>query len=66
MKRLKCDTCGVVYSKPEDLELAQKMSKPWAESCRADGTEPKGVAPCPNITCPGELVLEEIQSWAIR
>lgn len=57
MKKLKCNVCGVEYSDAKDFEYANKMSKAWGESCRAEGVEPKGIAPCPNITCPGELIF---------
>jgi len=59
LKKLKCNVCGVEYSDEEDFKFAEKMSKAWAESCRSGGVEPKGIAPCPNITCPGELVVKE-------
>jgi hypothetical protein len=58
MKKLKCNVCGVEYSTPEDLELAEKMRTAWEQSCKADGVDPKGIAPCPNLTCPGELVVK--------
>jgi hypothetical protein len=60
MKKLKCNVCGVEYSDPKDFEYADKMSKGWAESCKADGVDPKGICPCPNLICPGELVVKEI------
>jgi hypothetical protein len=60
VKKLKCNVCGVAYWSPKDFEYAEKMSKEWAESCKADGVDPKGICPCPNLTCPGELVVKEI------
>jgi hypothetical protein len=60
LKKLKCNECGVEYSDPKDFEYAEKMRSGWAVSCRAEGVEPKGICPCPNLTCKkGELVLME-------
>jgi hypothetical protein len=57
MKKLKCNVCRIEYSDPKDFEYANKMSKSWGESCRAEGIEPKGICPCPNLTCKGELIV---------
>jgi len=59
MARLKCNVCGTVYSRPEDLKYAESMRRGWAKSCRGDGIEPQGICPCPSLTCQGELVLEK-------
>jgi hypothetical protein len=57
VKKLKCNVCGVEYTDPKDFKYAEKMRNGWAASCRAEGTEPKGICPCPNIICEGELVV---------
>ena len=59
MKKLKCNECGVEYSGSKDFEYAEKMRPGWDASCRAEGIEPTGICPCPNLTCKGELVVLE-------
>ena len=58
MERLKCDVCRTVYSDEKDIETAKNHAERWKQSCVRDGTKARGVAPCPNITCSGELLLE--------
>lgn len=41
-----CNRCGVEYTDVESIKLAQK----WVD---------EGYAPCPNISCPGELEIKE-------
>ncbi len=43
--RVICNKCGVVYEDQESIEQTKK----WIE---------EGYAPCPNITCPGELEIK--------
>ena len=40
-----CNKCGATYEDKESVELAKKWIK-------------EGYAPCPNITCQGELELK--------
>jgi hypothetical protein len=54
---LKCDRCGKEYTDKEDIEWAKRSAEKWKELCRRDGVEPRGVAPCPNISCSGELLV---------
>ena len=56
---MKCNACGRQYNDPGDIAYAKKTYQQWADLCRADGVEPTGLIGCPNITCPGELVLLE-------
>ena len=42
---VKCNRCGATYTDKESIELAEK----WIE---------EGYAPCPNLGCPGELILK--------
>lgn len=58
MEKLVCDRCGVVYAEKADIEDANAHAQQWAELCRQDGVEPRGIGPCPNLRCPGELVLK--------
>ncbi len=44
----RCNKCGATYTDIESIEMART----WA----ADG-----YAPCPNITCPGELEIKETE-----
>ena len=41
-----CNKCGVVYTDHESIEMVTK----WSE---------EGFAPCPNISCPGELEIQK-------
>jgi len=41
-----CNQCGATYDDKESIEMAKK----WAE---------EGYAPCPNISCPGQLEIKE-------
>jgi hypothetical protein len=60
MKVLVCDRCEHQYNDAKDVEFAEKQKEAWAQSCRADGVEPRGVCPCPYTSCKGELVIKEI------
>ena len=44
MEKVRCDTCGREYSDTASVEMAKR----WIE---------KGYAPCPIISCKGELKL---------
>lgn len=59
MEKLKCDRCGEVYSDKESIESAKKEADGWRRLCERDGEEPRGLVPCPNMTCKGELILVE-------
>jgi len=59
MEKLKCDRCGTEYSDKESIASAKAHEEEWKKLCRKDGVEPRGLAPCPNITCRGELQLIE-------
>ena len=39
-----CNQCGATYTDKESIEMVEK----WAA---------EGYAPCPNISCPGELKI---------
>ena len=58
-EKLVCDKCGQTYTDEESVERAKKFKDKWAETCRKDGCEPRGVSPCPVIPCAGELILTE-------
>lgn len=45
-EKVVCGQCGATYTDPESIELAKK----WI----ADG-----YAPCPNISCRGQLELKQ-------
>ena len=42
-----CNKCGATYTDKDSIEMVKK----WAE---------EGYAPCPNISCPGQLELKEV------
>ncbi len=41
-----CNQCGVTYEDNESIEMVRKWSA-------------EGYAPCPNLSCPGELEIKE-------
>ena len=60
MEKLVCDRCNLEYTDKESIEMAKRYQEKWAELCRRDGVEPRGLSACPNISCPGELQLKEV------
>lgn len=60
MEKLVCDGCGIEYMDKESIEEAKQYQEKWAELCRRDGVEPRGLCACPIITCAGELQLKEV------
>lgn len=58
MEKLVCDRCPAIYTDEASIEMAKKGADEWAAMCRSDGVEPRGICPCPFISCPGELVLQ--------
>lgn len=59
MAKLVCDKCGVEYTDEDSITMARRYQAQWESSCKRDGDEPRGVCPCPNISCLGELILKE-------
>ena len=57
MQKLVCDRCGRVYEDRESVSSAQEGSESWRSICAADGVEARGLAPCPDLQCKGELIL---------
>ncbi len=57
MEKLTCNECQVVYTEEIDIKSAKKMQKDYEKMCKQDEFIPKGIAPCPNIMCAGELIL---------
>jgi len=49
MEKVVCNQCGAEYEDKESMELAKK----WIE---------EGYAPCPNLSCPGEMELRKIMT----
>lgn len=60
--RLVCDRCGRTYQDQRELDIVQRSSGEWRESCAKLGIEPRGLAPCPNFFCEGEMVLRLLES----
>jgi|GEM_PF-1217754 len=58
MEKLVCDRCGQTYTDQESIESAKAHAGEWADLCRRDGVEPRGLSGCPVLPCPGELVLQ--------
>jgi len=60
VEKLVCDRCGIEYTDKESVDGAKQYREKWAELCREDGVEPRGLSACPIITCVGELLLKEV------
>lgn len=56
LSKLQCNKCGITYSDEASIKSAQRHKDKWIAACKKDGVEAKGIAPCPVLTCPGELV----------
>jgi len=59
VEKLVCDQCGHTITESERVEFAKEQDSEWAEVCRRGGCEPRGICPCPNVQCDGELVLKD-------
>lgn len=57
MEKLTCSECKVVYTGEADIKSAKGMKQAYEEMCKQDKFIPKGIAPCPNMMCRGELIL---------
>lgn len=57
MKKLTCSKCKVVYTEEADIKLAKDWKQDYEKMCKQDNFIPKGIAPCPNVMCTGELIL---------
>lgn len=60
MEKLVCDRCGITYTDEESIKFAKLWEKRHIAICAEDGVEARGVAPCPILSCRGELCLEVI------
>ena len=60
MEKLTCNDCKVVYTEEADIKLAKGMQKDYKEMCQKDKVIPKGICPCPNVVCTGELILSVV------
>ncbi len=60
MEKLACDRCNLEYTDKDSIVMARQHEDAWAAVCRDTGIEPRGVIACPNISCPGELLLKEV------
>ena len=58
MEYLECDRCGQRYPDQASIALSKRHAEAWMEDCRRDGVEPRGLIGCPNMTCPGEMILK--------
>lgn len=50
MEKVVCNRCRVEYTDEEDVTLVKK----W----KAEGD---GYAPCPNLSCPGQMEVVEVK-----
>lgn len=56
---LKCDHCGKVYHDIGSLNMARAYQQEWMARCQRDGVAARGMMPCPDIKCKGELCLHK-------
>jgi len=59
MEKLVCNECGTEFTDEESIIMAKMGQERWKAVCKESGDEPRGIAPCPIIKCPGELILKE-------
>lgn len=59
MEKLVCDRCNAEYTDEESITTAKELQESWEISYRSVGAVPRGIVPCPNVICPGELILKE-------
>ena len=57
MEKLTCNVCRTVYTEEADIKSAKSMKQDYEKMCKQDNFISKGIAPCPNIMCEGELIL---------
>ncbi len=60
MEKLVCDRCGYECAGEASIDIAKRYQESWKILCERDGIEPRGIVPCPNISCQGELILKEV------
>ncbi len=59
MVKLVCDRCDAEYTDETSITMAKQYEESWVKACDREGDEPRGIIPCPNICCSGELILKE-------
>lgn len=59
-EKLVCDRCGAEYSDKPSIQMAKTMAVSWRAQCKQDSVEARGIAPCPIISCKGELILKGV------
>lgn len=57
---LQCDTCGVKYRDIGSINMAKASQHEWAKRCERDGVKARGMMPCPDLSCKGELCLKTV------
>ena len=60
MEIIVCDICGRQYNDEPSIRLAKEGAENWGELCQKDNVEPRGIAPCPLMTCKGEMLLKVV------
>jgi hypothetical protein len=61
MEYLECDHCHTIYTDAPSLADAKKGAESWKKMCEKDDDIARGIAPCPNISCQGELILKNTE-----
>ncbi len=56
-KYVKCDRCGKEYHDSESVEEVVNTEEMWKEMCCDDDDIGRGLAPCPILSCEGEMFL---------
>ena len=58
LEKLVCDRCSNTYADRKSIESAKRGFKGWKKVCQTDSVLPRGLCPCPIVSCLGELVLK--------
>ena len=56
--KLVCDRCALTYTDDASIQSAVKDADEWRKLCAEDGDVARGICPCPNLQCDGELILK--------
>lgn len=57
---LECDRCGNIYSDKSSIEMVKLKAKDWKNILAKVGRSPRGLYPCPNMKCEGELKIHHL------
>jgi len=57
MTGIRCDRCGREYWDEPSVSSALEGATHWQDMCKRDNVSARGIAPCPTVPCPGEMIV---------